>query len=94
MTHPAFRPAALARGNDVGRAIRFPPVLVQDEQQRLFHESRGYQETSMINPRTFDPETAEPEAYVVQEYPRWERGVLVQNEQQHRAQFPEDFETA
>jgi hypothetical protein len=84
MIHPGYQPAS--KGVEIksphgfsywkgGTAQRFPPVLVNDENQEEFYVSQGYQSIGKSDARAFlaAVNVAEPigEAYTASEYPKW-----------------------
>ncbi len=102
MKHPAFQPAVIADANVTGgnivrgRSVRFPPVMVNTDDEVAYYEAQGYTATDKIDPHMFDPVVGDAPPYAYQEYPSWVanadgKNVLVQNEAQHRAANPGAF---
>lgn len=91
MNHPSFQPGTISDDNAVGRggnappgrAVMFPPVVVNNEDQEAYYQSRGY-----VSPNTEAGEAAfvrnqaapVPPGYTgPRQYPRWENGRVVQD---------------
>lgn len=84
MAHPGFQPGKV--GSEVksphgfsyhvgGEAIRFPPVLVQNEDQEEYHKSQGYVSIGKSDPAAFARavQAAAPQAehHEPDQYPKW-----------------------
>ena len=85
--HPHFQAAVISDDQTLRRPIRFPPVLVHDDEQRADHEAKGYKPGGTPNPRAFEAQVLHgpAKAYVHQEYPKWVGDKLVQSEEQELA---------
>lgn len=97
MSHPAFEPGRvgdLVTSPDGftyhvgGTPIRFPPVMVNGEDDEAYYAAKGYVSQSQSDPGAFmrahsvAPATAN---YQPAEYPKWVGEVLVNNEEQELA---------
>jgi hypothetical protein len=92
LKHPGFQPAIISTELSIpGRSVRFPPVMVNSQNEVDYYQAQGYEVTDKIDPRYFEPVAGDAPTYVNQRYPSWEHGVLVKDETQHRALFPHDF---
>jgi putative sterol carrier protein len=96
MVHPNFQPATLGTSEDArkgtpatfGTAMKFPPVTVQNEQQREYHEAQGYVPGGKSNPAAFVQAHAAPDPmrhHGHQEFPKFVGEILVKNEDEERA---------
>jgi hypothetical protein len=98
MSHPAFQPASV--GTEVtspagfkhhvgGTPVRFPPVLVKNEDDEEYYAAKGYVSQGKSDPAAFARAvaTAAPvnTGYVPQRYPMWAGGVLVNNAEEEAA---------
>jgi hypothetical protein len=97
MTHPAFEPARPAEevklpGGSIqfvgGTNIRFPPMLVQNQDQQDYYEAQGYVSQGKSDAAAFaraQTQAPAPANYVPQEYPKWVGGKIV-NDAEEEAQ--------
>jgi len=81
MHHPAMRSATISDDPTLRQPMKFPPVLVHNEDQRLEHEARGYKMGGTPNPAAFRAQKVHrpTPAFVHHDYPKWVGDVLVQN---------------
>lgn len=79
MTHPGAQPAVLGREPGEGKPGTLPPVIVNNEDQQEYYESRGYVAKGSSVPVSDPP----PRGYTFHEYPKWVDGVLVKSASEH-----------
>lgn len=101
MTHPAYRPAVLSRGDirstAPGSPARYPPVVVNNADQEEYHVSRGYVPTKRQAAPA--PPASDAPAIDPKRWPRWETlpsgtRAIVKTPVEYREIFGRDFDPA
>jgi len=80
LTHPAMQAATISDDPALRQPMKFPPVLIHNEDQRAEYEAQGYV-AGTPNPQAFIAQriSKKPEPFVFQEYPKWVGDVLAKD---------------
>lgn len=91
MTHPQYHPGSIGVEKtgaggfkywEGGTSVKFPPVLVHNQDDEEFHKAKGYISDAKSDINAFNRAHAVAAShtnYVPQEYPKWVGNVLVDN---------------
>lgn len=91
MVHPNAQPAVFVEegASHQSRPATFPPVTVNDQDQREQYEAKGYQPAGKGDPHAYAKAalSTPPVNHVVEEYPKWCHGQIVNNEEEELARL-------
>lgn len=90
LQHPGFQGAVLSTDGNLGSPLKFPPVLVYDDNQRAEYEAKGYEAKGVPDPKSFIkarsveelPPDYDPND---NEYPKYVLGQIVNTRAQEEA---------